>query len=209
MSLLTKLTTGAAAALPVGAMADTYGKYETPPYVVEARIGEVELRSYQPHILAVVTVRGDRSRALGRGFQVLANYIFGGNSSAAQVAMTSPVAQSEQISMTAPVAQSGSDGQWQVTFMMPSDYTMDTLPRPQNPAVQLVEVTGDRQAVLTFSGRATTTALERNEATLRNLLAERGVPFQEPARYYFYDDPMTLPWQRRNEVAFVLPGSGS
>ncbi|MGB5615046.1 MAG: heme-binding protein [Sedimenticolaceae bacterium] len=49
-------------------------------------------------------------------------------------------AQSEEISMTAHVSMARSAGQWRVHFVMPSKYTLDTLPRPNNPAVTLREV---------------------------------------------------------------------
>ncbi|WP_238928713.1 SOUL family heme-binding protein [Alexandriicola marinus] len=204
MSILSRMLAGATAALPVGASADSYGKYDSPPYTVEQRIGEIEIRQYAPHILAEVTVSGDRSGALNRGFQVLAGYIFGGNTSRAKVAMTSPVAQSERIDMTSPVGQSGRDGYWTVTFMMPSDYTMETLPTPDSPAIRLVEAGGDRQAVLIYSGRPTTSAVEAHETELREALETAGISYREPAQYYYYDAPMTPPWQRRNEVSFIL-----
>ena len=95
---------------------------------MESTIAEVELRQYAPHILAEVTVDGDRRSALNTGFRVLAGYIFGGNSVQASVAMTVPVAQRQPIDMTAPVAQAGQDGLWTVSFMMPRDWTLDTRP---------------------------------------------------------------------------------
>jgi hypothetical protein len=42
-----------------------------------------------------------------------------------------------KIAMTAPVTQQGSDNTWRVRFIMPSRYTMETLPKPNNPAVEL------------------------------------------------------------------------
>ena len=51
---------------------------------------------------------------------------------------------------------------------------------------------------------ANSNAIAAAEATLRAELEREGIAFNEPARYYFYDDPMTLPWMRRNEVAFVI-----
>ena len=204
MSILTRMLTGAAAILPIGASADSYGGYDSPPYTIEQRIGDVEIRQYGPHILAEVTVAGDRSAALNRGFQVLAGYIFGGNTSRTKVAMTSPVAQSERIDMTSPVGQTGRDGYWTVTFMMPPEYTLDTLPTPNSPAIRLAEAGGDRQAVLIYSGRPTTSAVEAHEAELRSALDAAGIRYREPASYYFYDAPMTPPWQRRNEIAFTL-----
>ncbi len=171
---------------------------------MESTIAEVELRQYAPHILAEVTVDGDRRSALNTGFRVLAGYIFGGNTAQASVAMTAPVAHSQPIDMTAPVAQAEQDGLWTVSFMMPRDWTLDTLPKPNSATVRLVETTPERRAVLTFSGRSTDAALRAAEAKLRDTLAQNGVATVRQAAFYSYDDPMTLPWKRHNEVALTL-----
>ena len=204
MGLSKIMATAAVAALPVGASADSYGKYETPPYRVEDRIGEVEIRSYGPHLMADVTVRGGQREALNHGFRVLAGYIFGGNQARAEVAMTAPVAQSQQIAMTAPVAQTGEGGLWTVSFMMPSQWTEETLPVPNSDAIRFRQVTGHREAVLTFSGRTPESTLRRQEQILRETLSAAGLETDGEVKFYFYDDPFTLPWQRRNEVALRL-----
>lgn len=179
-----------------------YRGYEGPAYTVETRDGAFELRRYAPQIVAEVTVRGDRRTALSRGFRVLAGYIFGGNDAAAKVAMTSPVAQEPaRIAMTSPVAQEQAGDAWVVRFTMPSDFTLATLPRPRDPAVRLVELPGDRQAVLRFSGLAREGDWAVRAADLAVWVALLGLTPVGPVRHYWYDDPFTLPWRRRNEVA--------
>ncbi len=180
-------------ALAVYAEAEMYRGYETPPYEVVRTDGNVELREYQPHLLAEVTVRGTRSSAISTGFRTLANYIFGGN------------AEEQKVSMTAPVAQtSGADGTWTINFMMPSDYTMQTLPKAENPAIRFTEAPKERQLVITFPGRGTDRNLTKHAEKLRAHAAFEGVQLAGAPRYYFYDDPFTLPWNRRNEVAFLV-----
>jgi SOUL heme-binding protein len=78
--------------------------------------------------------------------------------------MTAPVTQqgSEKIAMTAPVTQQG-DGR--VRFIMPSNYTMEALPKPNNPAVELKEIGAKRYTVIRFSGMRVKTAssvIQRN-----------------------------------------------
>jgi hypothetical protein len=197
------MATGAAAGFGGRAMGETRHRgYEGPAYVVERRDGAFEVRRYAPQIVAEVTVAGDRSRALGRGFRILADYIFGGNAGAAKVAMTSPVAQEPAgIAMTAPVAQEAAGGAWVVRFTMPSDWTRDGLPVPNNPAVRLVERPGDRQATLRFSGIPGAAGWAAREGELAAWVAAQGLRVVGPVRHYHYDDPFTLPWRRRNEVA--------
>lgn len=185
-------------------MAESYKGTETPAYVVEDSDGAVEVRAYPPHLAAEVTVEGSRDAAVGTGFRVLAAYIFGGNEAKAKVAMTTPVAQSEKIAMTTPVAQSGAGSTWTVQFSMPSEFTMETLPRPKDPRIRLVTNPAKRMAVLEFSGIPTTSSLEARSAELRAWVAQRGLAVEEPPQFLFYDSPFTLPWNRRNEVGFVL-----
>jgi len=194
-------------ALATAAEAEMHKGYETPDYTVERTDGAVELRRYGSHIAAQVVIAGSRSAAIGAGFRVLAGYIFGKNASKAKVAMTVPVAQapSETISMTTPVTQTGKDGEWVVQFMMPGAYTLETLPKPLDPSISFVTVPGSRQAVLRFSGLPQTAALAQKAEELQVWAAAQGVALGAGPFYYFYDSPMTLPWNRRNEVAFLLP----
>lgn len=188
------------------AVADgSYHGYEAPSYTVEKVIDGAEVRSYAPHLLAVVRVEGERSAALRQGFQILAGYIFGGNQGAAKVAMTTPVAiEPEKIAMTVPVTQARDGNVWQISFMMPAAYTRDTLPKPNSDAIRFEEAPGDREIVLTFSGWATAGRIARHEEELRGIAASAGLTLAGPLRTYYYDDPFTLPWNRRNEVAFAL-----
>jgi len=164
----------------------TYGKYETPQYEVVGTVGAAEIRDYDPHILAEVSVRGDQRGALNQGFRALAGYIFGGNDGGASVAMTSPVTQSSQIAMTSPVTQSSDGDVWTVTFMMPRAYTLDTLPKPNNDAVRFTQVPSQRKAVLTFSGRANSATLEARTQDLLGLIAAHGMTADGAPVFMFY-----------------------
>jgi hypothetical protein len=183
---------------------------EEPQYRVIENFGAVEIRDYAPMIVAEVTVAGDRNRAINQGFGMLADYIFGNNVAREKVAMTTPVTQSqapryEKIAMTTPVAQSeGEGGDWTVRFMMPSAYTLETLPQPRNAAVRLLPVPARRAAVLRFSGSRSETLLEKKEAELRAFANERGLATRGAPSFAFYDPPWTPSFFRRNEVALEI-----
>lgn len=185
-----------------GANADT----EEPRFTVIDKFGDIDIRQYDKRLAADVIVQGNGEDARSKGFRLLADYIFGSNTSRTSIAMTAPVAQqasrSEAIDMTAPVAQSrGPGGSWRVRFFMPSKFTIDTLPKPNNPAVQIVEVPGEQMAVLRFSNSRSAERVETKTNDLtRALAASRWVPAGEPVAW-FYDPPWTLPFFRRNEVA--------
>jgi hypothetical protein len=181
---------------------------ETPNYSVSSKSDNLEIREYGPTIVAEATVEGERDKAIQRGFRIIADYIFGNNLSSAKVAMTAPVTQqsSEKIAMTAPVIQQASGKSWNVRFVMPSKYTMETLPKPVNSKVALIEVPATRFAVIRFSGFAGQDSLDEHEAELRAFMAERGLTATSEPQYAFYNAPWTLPFMRRNEVMIEVTG---
>lgn len=184
---------------------------EEPPFDVVGRAGEVEIRRYLPRIAAETEIEADAEAARNAGFRRLAGYIFGGNRGAEKIAMTAPVAQApaggERIAMTAPVAQQpAGPGRWTIRFYMPAQWTMATLPMPDDPAVRLVEVPGETMAVLRFSGDRGAEAVAARQAELmRALDGSAWTPRAAPVAW-FYDPPWTLPWLRRNEVAVKVDG---
>jgi hypothetical protein len=182
---------------------------EQPRYKVVERTGNIEIRDYAPMIVAEADVPGNRLDAINHGFRIIADYIFGNNTAAQKVPMTAPVIQTgnEKIAMTAPVVQQGGGNNWRVCFIMPSKYTMDTLPTPNNPAVKLQEVDAKRFAVIRFSGMAGEESLKRRTEELAGFLNARSLtPLSAPI-YAFYNPPWTLPFLRRNEVMAEIAGA--
>ena len=180
---------------------------EEPPFTVERRVDNVEIRRYGSRIAAETTIDADEEPARNEGFRRLARYIFGGNRSKTKIAMTAPVAQqqSEKIAMTAPVAtQRGAAGQWVVRFFMPSEYTLNTLPTPSDDRVRLVNVPAERVAVLQFSGLPSPAAVAAHTDQLLAALRANSIDVQEEPVGWFYDPPWTIPFRRRNEVAVSL-----
>ena len=175
---------------------------EQPEYDVVESHGAIEIRDYAPMIVAEVSVPGDREAAISNGFRQIADYIFGNNVSAEEVAMTAPVIQQpgEKIAMTAPVSQQGGAGLWVVRFVMPSGYTLQTLPKPNNKDVILKEVAGRRFAVIRFSGRAKGNRLADFTKELEAFMQARNLQAVSEPTYAFYNPPWTLPFLRRNEV---------
>lgn len=193
------------AATAGAAHADT----EEPAFTVVDKIGVIDVRQYGPRLAAEVTVGGDEEDARSAGFRLLADFIFGNNTSRTSIAMTAPVSQeaarSESIAMTAPVSQtSDGAGKWRVRFFMPSNYTRATLPKPNNPAVQIVDVPGETMAVLRFSNsRSAEAVAEKTAVLLRGVAASKWRAVGTPVAW-FYDPPWTLPFWRRNEVAVAV-----
>lgn len=175
---------------------------EQAKYTVVEKSDAIELRDYAPSIVAEVVVSGEREPAIQQGFRMIADFIFGNNQAAQKVAMTAPVIQqsSQKIAMTAPVIQQGKDNKWVVQFVMPSEYTMATLPKPKNDAVTLKEVPAKRFVALRFSGVAKEDSLKKHSDELEAFIASRQLKALSPLTYAFFNPPWTLPFMRRNEV---------
>ena len=182
---------------------------EEPHYIKRSLTEAVEIREYGPRIAAETTVSGEKQGALNTGFRRLAGYIFGGNHREAEIAMTAPVGQArsggDDIAMTAPVAQTGSAEQgWTMRFFMPSKWSMETLPTPDDDTVRLVHVPAETVAVLRFTGDRSAQAVAARTEELMNTLRDKGIePTGEPTSW-FYDPPWTLPFLRRNEVTVAI-----
>jgi len=184
---------------------------EQPKYTVSVKDGDFELRRYAPYVVAEVVVSGDQGEAVQQGFRKLAAYIFGANAGKAKIAMTAPVAQQptgEKIAMTSPVTQApDGGGRWTVQFMVPSGYTLDTLPKPNDPEIHFRAEPSREMAVLHFSGVARErTYRERTEA-LRRWIAARKLTARGSAVLAQYDPPWTPWFMRRNEVLLEITPS--
>ena len=178
---------------------------EEPRYTVVETLGALEIREYGPRIAAETAVDGTELATRSAGFRRLAGYIFGANTASASIAMTAPVAQEAggtAIAMTAPVVQDQTGpNQWRIRFFMPARYTLQSLPRPNDPAVHLVAVPPQTVGVYRYTGGIDAAATAEARRELLRLLEGSGwSPTAEPVNW-FYDPPWTLPFLRRNEAA--------
>ena len=180
---------------------------EEPKYTVIEKSEAYELRAYSPKVVAETLVPGSMDKASSAGFRLIADYIFGNNTSRTggneKISMTAPVTmepESEKISMTAPVSMEQAGGQWRVHFVMPGQYTLETLPRPNNPAVTLREVPTSNYAVIRFSGFAGEDKIAKKTADLMTWLDSKGITPVGKPELARYNPPWTLPFLRRNEV---------
>jgi hypothetical protein len=189
---------------------------EEPRYDVRIAQGPFELRHYAPTLIAETLVDGDMDAASGKGFRLIADYIFGnnraaGSQQAAKIAMTAPVTmepQSSKIAMTAPVTvepQSGNTAmaeatQWRIHFVMPSQYTLANIPKPNNSAVILRELPRKHFVVYRYSGFNTQARVQEKTNDALAWAKQQSLTVVGTPQLSRYDPPWTMPMFRRNEI---------
>lgn len=180
------------------------GKYAEPSYtIVKTFKNQCEIRRYEPmtllatSILTENTSKPEENRAFGRLFR----YIAGNNHTDTKIEMTIPVLQ-----YTHPAMHPGDDtkaSHEHMAFILPTSYKASSAPKPLDKGIVIVDRPVQTFAVCRFSGSSRSTAMTKHAQTLEALIQQHKLtpthPDMKPL-YAFYNNPLTLPWMKRNEV---------
>ena len=184
---------------------------ETPKYTILKSSGRIELRRYEEYITASIQITAhNNDSATNKAFRVLADYIFGNNTKDSKISMTAPViskkiSTSEKIAMTAPVTATKRDIQtYLISFTMPSSFSMEELPRPNNSLVTLKAVSSHKEVVITFSGYTTDIAIAKMTKELQVWATENHIHYVGEPTVSRYDPPWKPGFFRRNEISFAI-----
>ncbi|QJB69474.1 SOUL family heme-binding protein [Parasphingorhabdus halotolerans] len=187
---------------------------EQPKYDVIKQSDGVELRNYAPYLAAEVTIEaGSSDEASNKGFRQLAGYIFGGNQRADKIAMTAPVttqakSASTTIAMTAPVTTSkNEDGAYTIQFSMPSKWTMDTLPIPDNDKIELTEIPAEQRVAYRYIGTRSEALIKEAAAKIEDFRKAEDLEAASSLIVAGYDGPSVPQAQRRWEVMQIVKRS--
>lgn len=181
---------------------------EEPKYTVESKTDVYEVRRYAPMLVAETTVQAEFDDAGNQAFRILAGFIFGKNRSQEKIAMTAPVKsqstsradRSEKIAMTAPVTSESTANGYTYQFMMPSKYTRETLPVPEDDRVEIKEIPARTFAVLRYSGTWSEARYNEHRDKLLAALQKDGVRVTGEPIWSRYDAPFKPWFLRRNEI---------
>ncbi|KAJ6793266.1 Uncharacterized protein M6B38_111860 [Iris pallida] len=166
---------------------------ETPKYQILKRTATYEVRKYEPFVIA--ETKGDKLSG-SSGFNEVAGYIFGKNSTEEKIPMTTPV-----------FTQVLDDGQSEVSIqiVLPMNKDLSNLPAPSTDAVRLRKVEGGTAAAIKFSGKPTEELVCSKEKELRSALLKSGLQPKEGCLLARYNDPgRTMSFLMRNEVLIWL-----
>ena len=151
-----------------------------------------EIRYYPPATFATIQSSAKNYRELsGNGFRKIAGYIFGNNESSSKIAMTTPVHMD--------ISNEGSS----MSFVMPSKYDINNLPRPNDANVQLHQTAGEYVAAIAFGGFANYASIKKYAAELQKALGDKGIKSIGHFRYLGYNPPYQLVG-RKNEVIVTV-----
>lgn len=127
-----------------------------------------------------------------------------------KIPMAAPVTQessedSEKISMTAPVSEETYGKKiHRISFTMPSKYTLETLPEPDDPRIKFKEVKNQKTAVLRFFRRVKKKLAYEKMEEMRKLLSKKNL---NPISNFIvaqYNNPAVPGFLRRNEILFEV-----
>ncbi len=180
---------------------------EEPKYIVLKIDQDIEVRKYEPQLIAQTVVDGDMDQASNKGFRLIADFIFGNNetpnsSGSAKIAMTAPVVVEPQKNTSA--VQDAN--QWRINFVMPSQYNLSTIPRPKNSAVEIKEIPSKVFVVLTYSGFNFTSKVQKKTQDALDWSHQHGYKIIGTPQLARYNPPWTLPMFRRNEIMIEIAG---
>lgn len=193
---------------------------ETLAYDVEQKEGNFEIRKYADYILAQVDIEASFDDAIRKGFMILASYIFGGNRKRSKIAMTAPVVEekmsekiemtapvtaetvnaSEKIAMTTPVTEETEGDFQRISFAMPSKYTVDTLPEPNDKRIHFKEFKNQKTAALRFKGRVKEKLATEKIEELKKWLSKNQIKPKSSFKVAQYNHPAVPGFLRRNEI---------
>jgi hypothetical protein len=164
---------------------------ETYPYVVKKKYDQFEIRSYEATLFTSVKLptKGYKNSS-SKGFSILAGYIFGNNE------------RNEKISMTTPVSMSLDDSTTMM-FMVPKKLNKETLPKPNQSAIEFKEEPAKLIAAITFGGWANDEKIEKYKQELKAALNAEGIKYTDKFYFFGYNAPYEV-FNRKNEVIVEL-----
>ena len=179
---------------------------DEPDFNLILKEDKFEIREYAPKIIAQVEVFGDFDDVSSKGFKILADYIFGNNTSTggnSRIEMTAPVEMeplAQKINMNKSVLTEGNDNKWIVSFIMPDEFTLETLPKPNNKSIKVLSLSKEKYAVIVFSGLVRESSYLEKEKLLNQFIKEKKLKTSGEIKIARYNPPWTLPFFRRNEL---------
>ena len=165
---------------------------ETQKYRVVKKEEDFEIRFYPKATFATIRSTGTNYKQVSSsGFRKLAAYIFGGND------------QNKSIAMTAPVRMEMSEKGSAMSFVMPEQYDMTTLPKPKDATVEINQSEPVYVAVIAFGGYANDEKINDYTNKLVALLEKKKIKIIGRYNFLGYNAPFQF-IGRKNEISIPI-----
>jgi len=166
----------------------TMAKTESQPYRVIDTEKDFEIRLYPPATMASISMNAKTYKELSSaGFRKLASFIFGQNHG------------NKSIAMTTPVYMDINESQSSMSFVMPTNYNEDNLPKPNDSSITIKTTPEEYVAAIRFSGYANDEEIKTYAAKLESALKAKGIEYYGNFRFLGYNSPFQF-WGRKNEI---------
>lgn len=160
------------------------------------KIGDFELRRYHAHVAACTQIDAlPLAPALDHGYSRLASYICGANQT------------NEVIERIMPILMAMQDGHYTVSFAMPPGRTIEELPQPDHPCIELRKIAAREIAALRFCGPATPDNFAAHRAMLLRKVKEARRAAHGNIMFASFQSVTTLPILHRNELWIEIAGT--
>jgi len=156
----------------------------TDKYEVIKKIKNIEIRQYKESVNA--SYYSDSEGERNNYFKSLASYIFGGNS------------KNESISMTSPVTMR-LHGNKEMIFRMPDKYSLENLPKANNPDINFFVIPPCTKAAISYSGYSNRKIEAIKITELKKTLLENNISHNDKFEVLVYNSPYKI-LNRRNEI---------
>ena len=161
--------------------------YETQTYNLIDKSDDFEIRYYPKSIKARVISTSDSNN----NFRKLFSYISGNNNTNEKIAMTTPV-----------YMNSDSNGN-SMDFVMPSEFNLSNIHKPNDKDVKIIESKAGYFATLKYGGYSNSFKVEANTNKLYKILKGKNIDFIGEPSYVSYNSPFKF-FSRRNEIIIQI-----
>ena len=161
---------------------------EKEQYIILKKIGDVEIREYNESVNASYYSNQETER--NNYFKNLAAYIFGDNTEEVNIAMTSPVTMRLY-------------GNREMIFRMPSNYTLNNLPKANNSKINFITIASCTKAAIQYSGYSNKNVEEKKIQELKNILERENIKHDNKFELLVYNSPYKI-LNRKNEITINI-----
>ena len=163
-----------------------------PAYSLISSDNNIEIREYGEYVIAKTEMLGGKRSTDNNMFRVLANYIFGGNSSNASIPMTAPVITKE------------SSSSYSMIFFMLQANSPEDMPSPNSDNISIDTISLGKAVAIKFGMWVTEDRVEYYENILNSYVRENNIQVTSELMVAQYNSPWTVPPFRRNELIYKI-----